>query len=365
MGNLEMSDFSSSEALNIKPNSPFALHMKGLIFYDRLDYTRAEECFRDALKEEPNDTAIYTSLAAIYIKKRKTDEALELVNRGLAINPNNQALRNHLFQIYSIRNKPSEANKILKENLNINPENITTICNLASQFYDKENYKKSTEIYRSVLLLSPENELARRGFRLASRMDNAVERYLDSGSFSFLKKLVNIISFSAVLVIIVGDLSYSLLLLPLTLILKLFSVQTLGIVWGTLRFLGDRKAVRAQFETEGFGYAILALVLHLFCLVYLCIFIYDSVNSARVDRSDFLNVFYLLIFPSVLTSRLNWIPKGTITKWTLLFLSLTLSIATLVISSVFWWIPFVLSLAVIILDALVSKFIIFRKVSHL
>ena len=66
------------------------------------DWPRAEEAYREAIRENPEHYAPYVFLASLYEETGETEEALEAYRQALALNPLDEELHQKVAQLEAI-----------------------------------------------------------------------------------------------------------------------------------------------------------------------------------------------------------------------------------------------------------------------
>jgi len=105
---------------------------RGILFASRGDYEIAIEEFTEALKQQPNNGAIYAHRGNAYQKKGGLDEAIEDYNQAIKLVPNDAKTYNNRCHAYSIKGIVEKFIKMLE---NTNEDELTQ--NQGNAYLDK------------------------------------------------------------------------------------------------------------------------------------------------------------------------------------------------------------------------------------
>jgi len=75
------------KALEISPDNPDILFIKGVVYNRAKEYEKAQKCWEDALKIKPSLSEAYFSLGLLYAKRGMKDESVKYFEKYLFINP--------------------------------------------------------------------------------------------------------------------------------------------------------------------------------------------------------------------------------------------------------------------------------------
>ena len=116
-------------------DSPAALaiiyNLKGGIYLAQKDKTKAEDSFKQALKENPNFLRPYYALAGIYLSEKKEDAAIAQYKAILEKNPVQAGPHMLLGTIYDMQKRYDLSEKHYRAALEINPDFAPAANNLA------------------------------------------------------------------------------------------------------------------------------------------------------------------------------------------------------------------------------------------
>ncbi len=113
-------------------------NFKGGLYLAKGKVKKAEESFKQALKENPNFMRPYYALAGIYLKEKKEDQAIAQYQAVLDKNPKQTGPHMLLGTIYDMQKRFDLSEKHYREALNINPEFAPAANNLAYLLAEKD-----------------------------------------------------------------------------------------------------------------------------------------------------------------------------------------------------------------------------------
>ncbi len=96
------------------------------------------------IAQNPKDTSSMNSLAILYGKQDKFDEALHVLSQAISVQPNSAKLFNNLGNIYMLKGNFEKAEENYLKATQLNPDNPGYYINLAFM-YDRKGDKKKAE----------------------------------------------------------------------------------------------------------------------------------------------------------------------------------------------------------------------------
>ena len=88
---------TTTRIIELAPNSAGGYDLRGRIASSRKHYADAEVDFREALRLEPGNWALYNNLGVALRHLKRDKEAIEALAKAAAINPNARVVRRNLF----------------------------------------------------------------------------------------------------------------------------------------------------------------------------------------------------------------------------------------------------------------------------
>jgi len=103
----------------------------GLLFFDQGDLDKAEYCYRKALEVEPNSVFAIHNLGAIYNEREELDQAIEYLNQAIELEPNIARSYAALANVFKQKGDLESANAYFEKAFEVNPDFIGTYYNFA------------------------------------------------------------------------------------------------------------------------------------------------------------------------------------------------------------------------------------------
>ena len=137
--------------------------------------SKAENCFREAMRQEPTNAAnvlLFRYLGQIQERQGREQEALESYTAGVNLSPKNLDLRLDRAALLFRMGDDQRALMDYTDALDIQPENIEALGMRAYIYAEQHNYKKARDDYEALLSIDPMNERARIGLILVNDRDS-------------------------------------------------------------------------------------------------------------------------------------------------------------------------------------------------
>ena len=109
------------DAVERAPQFSAAWNNLGTIAYQTGKYDRAEECFREALKQEPRSFEALVNLGGVLVTEQKLDEALDYNGQAVVARPNDALAQSQLGLTYYLIGSLDLATKHLEQAIEIDP----------------------------------------------------------------------------------------------------------------------------------------------------------------------------------------------------------------------------------------------------
>ena len=113
------------DAVERAPQFAAAWNNLGTIAYQTGEYDRAEECFREALKQEPRSFEALVNLGGVLVTEQKLDEALDYNGLAVVARPNDALAQSQLGLTYYLIGSLDLATKHLEQAIEIDPAHFS------------------------------------------------------------------------------------------------------------------------------------------------------------------------------------------------------------------------------------------------
>ena len=113
------------DAVERAPQFSAAWNNLGTIAYQTGKYDRAEECFREALKQEPRSFEALVNLGGVLVTEQKLDEALDYNGQAVVTRPNDALAQSQLGLTYYLIGNLDLAAKHLEQAIEIDPAHFS------------------------------------------------------------------------------------------------------------------------------------------------------------------------------------------------------------------------------------------------
>lgn len=180
-GDLEGARSVYAHILADHPDDAAALHLLGVVHFQRNDRAEAERCFRHALSLAPGYAAALGNLGLLLVEDGRLAEGLDQLRHALAIDPAQAAVWNNLGMALVRAERYDDAVAACREALTRAPESADTLCNLGNALRGAGNPAEALTSFEQSIARQPHAPEAWNGLGnvLADldRPDDAVAAY--------------------------------------------------------------------------------------------------------------------------------------------------------------------------------------------
>ena len=201
-GDFEAAERGYKMILESDPHHFDAMHMLGLISYQRGSFTEAIRLLNMAIKKNPSNAAIYTNLGTVYNANKQPDAAITALQKALALSPSEALAYNSLGNAYQLKDLEDQSINAYKKAVNINPSFTDAYVNLGTAFYKSSRYAEAKKCFQRAVELDPNHSSARHMLASLSGKtpENApldhVSKLFDDYSTNFEEHLVRDLGYS-------------------------------------------------------------------------------------------------------------------------------------------------------------------------
>jgi len=156
-GQLDQAESIYHNILKIEDNNADALHLIGVIAYQKQDYDTAIEWITKAIAINDRAEGFYNNLGNVFYAQGKFDEAQHCYQQALALNPNFGEAQYNLGVVFEEQGKLEEAISCYQDTLITNPSHISAHYNLGGVFYKQKKITEATIYYQNALAINPKH----------------------------------------------------------------------------------------------------------------------------------------------------------------------------------------------------------------
>lgn len=156
MGQVDQAEDFYRQALQEEPNNPDGLHLLAIIASETGRAEEAVELMEKAVLADPRNPQFSDNLGQLYMKCGRIDEAIEAYNTALRVDPKFADALNNLGNALAMNGQLEEAVGQFRVALEIDPMNPRIQYNLATTLSKKEDLSLAIEGFRKVLGVAPD-----------------------------------------------------------------------------------------------------------------------------------------------------------------------------------------------------------------
>ncbi len=155
-GRLQAAEQIYRQILALEPNQPDAIHLLGLIAFQRGQPDEAVACYRRALELRPDCAEVHNNLGNALKQQGKPDEAVACYHRALELKPDCAGAHGNLGNVLREQGKLDEAVASYRRALELMPERADAHYNLGVALKDQGKLNQAVACYRRALELKPD-----------------------------------------------------------------------------------------------------------------------------------------------------------------------------------------------------------------
>jgi len=146
-------------ALGIGKNNFSALHLMGLIQFQRRNFERAQDAIWRAVKINPRSVEALTNLALVLQAQGKYEEALRYLDKALKIHPTNLLALNNRGNLLWLLKRHEDALESLSKALAIKSDYADALCNRGNVLIELKRFDEALKDIDAALRLSPRDSI--------------------------------------------------------------------------------------------------------------------------------------------------------------------------------------------------------------
>jgi protein O-GlcNAc transferase len=180
-GDLSGAEAACKETLRVDPRHADALHLLGVIAFQKQEHVAAVDRIGQAIDADPGRPEVYNSLGNVYRALGCPVEALEAFRQAIRLNPEFSIAYHNLGIILAEQGQASGATACFQRAVQLDPKNVQAWMNLGTALVDHRDHESAAACFESVLKLDANHgpalaQLGRCRSR-AGRMAEAISAY--------------------------------------------------------------------------------------------------------------------------------------------------------------------------------------------
>ena len=152
---LHQAEQTYQEILQILPQHADALHLLGVIAYQKKEYQIAADLITQAIKINSSQHSFFNNLGLVLKEQKKLDQAIQAFHQSIEINPRFTEGHNNLGIVLQKQEKYNEAIKAYRSAIKLQPNNMEACSNLGKLLQQKEQLGEATKIFRRAIKHHP------------------------------------------------------------------------------------------------------------------------------------------------------------------------------------------------------------------
>jgi predicted TPR repeat methyltransferase len=173
-GNLDSAEQHYNAILECDPGHLDAMHMLGMVAFQRGHYEIAIKMLLQVLRKCPSSAAVLTNLGNIYVVNEQPDEAINVLKKAISIDPFASIAYNNLGNAYRLKGHCNQAISAYMRAIDLNHDFTDALANLGGVYYSEGKYDEAISYFDKTFKLNPEHPSA--GHILASLRGQTTER---------------------------------------------------------------------------------------------------------------------------------------------------------------------------------------------
>jgi tetratricopeptide (TPR) repeat protein len=152
-GNLQNAEAAYQQVLTIQPENSEALHLLGLVSFQRGELEAAVNYITQAIKHNSNNPLFYNDLGNAFRLQGKFAESIENFNHALSLNKNFAEAYHNLADTYDEQGNTEEAINCYQKAISLKPDSAETYNNLGIVLDNKEALEEAIECFQKAIQL--------------------------------------------------------------------------------------------------------------------------------------------------------------------------------------------------------------------
>lgn len=242
---------SYKESLKLNPKNAAVFNLLGVAFFDWKKYSESESYYRKSLEINPNQANVLYNLGNVLLYQNKIEKAINAYLKVIELNPNSVESFYNLGVAYCLANNFKEGEKYYQKALKINPECLEAFVNFAVLNLLQGDFDTGWALYEKARLVKEKNagidqEMLNNRWKGQNLQNKKIYVYNDQG---------------------IGDTIFSLRYLP---VLKAMGADILikpqaGLASLIRENFSDVELIESSLQAEAVGFDFYSPLYHLTC----------------------------------------------------------------------------------------------------
>jgi predicted O-linked N-acetylglucosamine transferase (SPINDLY family) len=155
-GRLQAAEQIYRQVLAVEPKQPDALHLLGVIAYERGNHEIALDYIGRAIGLNGNTAVFHNNLGEVYRALRRIAEAVACYRRALELKPDYASAHNNLGIAFKEQGMPEDAVACYRRALQLKPDYAQAHNNMGNALKDQGKLEEAIACYRRALELKPD-----------------------------------------------------------------------------------------------------------------------------------------------------------------------------------------------------------------
>lgn len=145
---------------SVPTTHPKHLYLEGRKYHDQRNFVKAEEKYKSVLRLIPSQPDALHMLGVIAFEKERYSEAVQYIERATKIAPNNAVLQYNFGNALAKVGQLREATDALSEACKLDPTDLAALKNLGNAYKELNEFDKAIACYDKILSIDPNYTLA-------------------------------------------------------------------------------------------------------------------------------------------------------------------------------------------------------------
>ena len=143
-------------ALELDPNSDYALGQLAQVYEKLGNAAAAEDTYKKAIAIRPAYWAVYNWMGVFYIEQARYNQAVEMFQKVIELAPDNYRGYSNLGGVYVYEGRYSDAIKVLNRSIELRP-NLDAYSNLGTAYFAMHHFAEAAESFHHGTELNDRN----------------------------------------------------------------------------------------------------------------------------------------------------------------------------------------------------------------